>query len=87
VCDGLAKGPYMAARVGFEPTTLRTEGTKLTTDPPTPRMSIQACMYANMCIVHVCMFICACMYVDMCVCVCVCVYVCMYVCMYRSTCM
>ena len=28
VSEKLAQGPYMAARVGFEPTTLRTEGTE-----------------------------------------------------------
>ena len=32
--EGLAQGPYKAARVGFEPTTFRTEGTKTTTQPP-----------------------------------------------------
>ena len=26
VSEGLAQGPYMAAKVGFEPATLRTEG-------------------------------------------------------------
>ena len=31
---GLAQGPYMAARVGFEPATLRTQGTERTTEPP-----------------------------------------------------
>ena len=32
--DGLAKGPYVAARVGFEPMTFRTQGTEPTTEPP-----------------------------------------------------
>ena len=36
VNEGLAQGPYMAARVGFEPATLRTEGAELTTGPPHP---------------------------------------------------
>ena len=34
--QSLAQGPYVAARVGFEPATLRTEGTQLTTEPPRP---------------------------------------------------
>src|SRR6218665_1368488 len=32
--ERLTQGPYMAARMGFEPATLRTQGTKLTTQPP-----------------------------------------------------
>ena len=32
--EGLAQGPFVAARVGFEPETLRTEDTELTTEPP-----------------------------------------------------
>ena len=34
--EGLAQGPYMAARVGFEPATLWTQGNELTTEPPCP---------------------------------------------------
>ena len=34
--EGLAQGPYMAARVGFEPTTLRMKGVESTSDPPRP---------------------------------------------------
>ena len=34
--EGLAQGPYVAARVAFEPATLRTQGTELTTEPPHP---------------------------------------------------
>ena len=37
--EGLAKSPYMAARVGFEPATLRTQGTELTTEPPCPAIN------------------------------------------------
>src|SRR6218665_592110 len=33
---GLAKGPYVAARAGFEPTTLRTKGDASTNEPPRP---------------------------------------------------
>ena len=32
--EGLAQGPYVAARVGFEPATLRTQGTEPTNEPP-----------------------------------------------------
>ena len=34
--EGLAQGPYAAARVGFEPATLRSQGTERTTAPPRP---------------------------------------------------
>ena len=30
--EGLAQGPYVAARVGFEPTTLRTKGAESTNE-------------------------------------------------------
>ena len=32
--EGLAQGPYVAAKVGFEIATIRTQGTELTTEPP-----------------------------------------------------
>jgi len=32
--EGLAQGPYVAARVGFEPATLRTQGTEPTNESP-----------------------------------------------------
>jgi len=35
VNEGLAR-PYVVARVGFEPTIFRTQGTELTTKPPSP---------------------------------------------------
>ena len=35
---GLALGLYLAARVGFEPATLWTQGSELTTEPPCPTM-------------------------------------------------
>ena len=38
VSEGLAQGPYMVDRVGFELTTLRTEGTEPTTEPPCPKI-------------------------------------------------
>ena len=34
--EGLGKGPYMAARTGFESTTFRTKGDKSTNEPPRP---------------------------------------------------
>ena len=34
--EGHAQGPYMAARVGFEPATLRTKGDESTNAPPHP---------------------------------------------------
>ena len=37
--EGLAQGPYVAARVGFEPTTFRTQDIELTTEPPRLSMS------------------------------------------------
>ena len=36
VSEGPAQGPYVAARVGFKPETLRTQGTELTTEPLRP---------------------------------------------------
>ena len=33
-CESLAQGPYVAARVGSEPATLRMQGTEPTTKPP-----------------------------------------------------
>ena len=33
--EGLAQGPYVAAKMGFEPATLRMQGTELTTEPLT----------------------------------------------------
>ena len=35
--EGLAKGPYVAVRVGFETTTLRTKGVESTNEPPCPK--------------------------------------------------
>jgi len=34
VSEGLAQGPYVSARVGFEPPPLRTQGTELPKEPP-----------------------------------------------------
>ena len=37
VSERLAQGLYVAARVRFEPATIRTVGTELTTEPPCPQ--------------------------------------------------
>ena len=34
--EGLAQGPYVATRAGFEPATLRTKGDESTNEPPLP---------------------------------------------------
>ena len=34
--EGLAQGPYVAARTGFEPTTARTQGDESTNEPLRP---------------------------------------------------
>ena len=39
VREGLAQGPYMAARAGFDPATLRTKGVDSTNAPPSPTTS------------------------------------------------
>jgi len=36
VSEGLAQGPYGAARTGFEPTTLQTKDDESTNEPPRP---------------------------------------------------
>ena len=41
VSEGLAQGPYVTTRVGFEPATLRTQGTELITEPPRPTSYIK----------------------------------------------
>ena len=38
--EGLAQGPYVAARAGFEPTTLRSKGIDSTNVPPRPTRSM-----------------------------------------------
>ena len=35
--EGLAQGPYVAARPGFKPATLQTKGAKSTNEPPSPK--------------------------------------------------
>ena len=38
--QGLAQGPYMAARVGFVPVTLWTQCTEPTTEQPCPLLDV-----------------------------------------------
>ena len=40
VSEGLAQGPYVAARLGFEPATFRMQATEPTTEPPCPTVII-----------------------------------------------
>jgi len=40
VSEGLAQGPYVAAGVGFEPATLRTQDTELTNESPRPTLLV-----------------------------------------------
>ena len=40
ISEGLAQGPYTAARAGFEPTTLRSNGVVSTNTPPCPIATI-----------------------------------------------
>ena len=40
--EGLAQGPFRVVRVGFEPATLQTQGTKPTTEQPRPTLIINA---------------------------------------------
>src|SRR6218665_1923767 len=45
ISEGLVQGPYVAARAGFEPTTLRSNGVVSTNAPPCPtwwRISVPA---------------------------------------------
>ena len=47
--EGLAQGPYVVARVGFEPVTLLMQGTELTTEPPLERVkTIPCCGFFNL---------------------------------------
>src|SRR6218665_156541 len=43
--EGLAQGPYVAARAGFKPATIRTKGVKSTNGPPRP-IIMCACIYS-----------------------------------------
>ena len=38
--EGVIQGPYVAARAGFEPATLRTKGDESTNESPRPTLSV-----------------------------------------------
>ena len=46
--EGLAQGPYVAAREGFEPATFRTKGTAPTTKPPCPTLPMLAAIHGHL---------------------------------------
>ena len=46
--EGLAQGPYVAARVGVEPMTFRTKGVDSTNVPPTPHKSLSFLVILNL---------------------------------------
>src|SRR6218665_2370937 len=62
--EGLAQGPYVTARAGFEPRTLRTKFVESTNEPPS--------------LIHTCTHVC--MYVFMYACKHACIHACMCVC-------
>jgi len=45
VIGGLAQGPYVAARAGFEPMTLWTKGDESTNVPPRPSNELEDCVF------------------------------------------
>ena len=47
VSEGLAQSPYVAARAGFEPTTLRTKGVETTNAPPRPTIYMFVCVFCS----------------------------------------
>src|SRR6218665_3629611 len=50
---GLAQGPYMAARAGFEPTTLRSNGVASTNAPPCPTTMIVCMLFPRTYTTHI----------------------------------
>src|SRR6218665_3879652 len=82
--EGLAQGPYVVARAGFEPLTLWSKGIDSTNAPPCPTyvcmyVCMQLCMCINVCMLHVCMYVSMC---NVCMWTLVCMFVCMYACLY-----
>src|SRR6218665_2127945 len=53
VSEGLAQGPYMAARAGFEPTTLRMQDTEPSAEAPCPT-NFRLCEYSFSCMQYNC---------------------------------
>ena len=51
--EGLAQGPYVAARAGFEPTTLRWKGIDSTNAPPRPTLMIYESCYTSISVVKI----------------------------------
>ena len=51
VSEGLAQGPYVAARAGVEPMTLRTKGVDSTSGALRPALQSNG-LYACICIMH-----------------------------------
>src|SRR6218665_318725 len=47
VSEGLSQGPYVAARAGYEPMTLRTKGAESTNEPPCPHTPIYPSIYLS----------------------------------------
>jgi len=47
VSEGLAQGPYVAARAGFEPATIRTRDDESTNEPPCPHRWTGKQTYTN----------------------------------------
>src|SRR6218665_3951363 len=43
--EGLAQGPYVETRAGFEPTTIRSKGIDSTNSPPRPTMPVEWTRY------------------------------------------
>ena len=48
---GLGPGPYVEARVGFDPSELLTQGTELITEPPQCSISIIFSVGPHLCLV------------------------------------
>ena len=46
--EGLAQGPYVAARAGVEPTTLRMKGVESTNEPPRPTIRLRVSFYVTL---------------------------------------
>ena len=46
--EGLVQSPYVVARMGFEPTTLRTKGNESTNEPPPPITAVIRIYYEIM---------------------------------------
>src|SRR6218665_3014115 len=79
---GLAQGPYVAARAGVEPTTLRLKVIASTKAPPRPHYGSVCETLWTLC-VCLCVCVCVCVCVSGCVCGCVCAFE-VYICIHTS---